>query len=132
MEATPLSPNDILDHISLQQIYNAFQDVIKRNQAKIDPIRHDFGSISKEVYTIEQKVEWIYELLMVTPVVYFEDLFYADADRVEIIVTFLALLELIKQKKISQEQIFDPIQIRRYKETNVEGCYDFDRNTSHY
>ncbi len=119
LEATPLSPNDILDHISLQQIYNAFQDVIKRNQAKIDPIRHDFGSISKEVYTIEQKVEWIYELLMVTPVVYFEDLFYADADRVEIIVTFLALLELIKQKKIkiSQEQIFDPIQIRRYKET---------------
>lgn len=110
------SPQEVLEHITLEQIYNAFQDVIKRHKAKIDPIRHDFGSISRELYTVEEKMEWILELLVLTPVLHFEELFYKDADRIEMIVTFLALLELMKRKKIKiiQEHIFDLIQIRSY------------------
>ncbi|NMA84766.1 MAG: segregation/condensation protein A [Epulopiscium sp.] len=116
-QSSTFAPEEILVHITLEKIHAAFQDVLKRSKAKIDPIRHNFGSITRELYTVEEKMQFIEELLMITPVIYFEELFYQQPDKIEMIVTFLGLLELIKLKKIKieQTQAFDQIEIKRYK-----------------
>jgi segregation and condensation protein A len=107
--------DNVLEGISLADILIAFEEVMKRKEKKVDRVRSKFDSIQKDLYTIEDKNDYLLDLLELFPEIKFQDIFRNDTDKIEIVVTFLALLELIKMKKVAifQEKIFGNITIKK-------------------
>ncbi len=93
-----------LGEVGIFQLINAFQNVLKRIDAKED-LREMFG----ENFTVSDKIEWILQSTAGGKAIRFSDLFARMASRVEIVVTFLALLELIRLKQVRAIQA-DPFQ----------------------
>lgn len=100
----PLSLNEV----GIFQLIHAFQEVIKRVEARED-LREIFG----ERFSVSDKIEKILERVGNGTPVRFSELFGHIASRVEIVVTFLALLELIRlnQVRAMQREMFDEIEI---------------------
>ena len=107
-----LSPNASgplrLAEVGIFQLINAFQTVLKRVEARED-LREIFG----EHFTVTDKIDVILRRIAGGTPVSFNDLFNAIVSRVEVVVTFLALLELIRLKQIRaiQKNVFDEIEI---------------------
>jgi segregation and condensation protein A len=80
-----------LGEIGIFQLINAFQNVIKRIEARED-LREIFG----EHFTVSDKIETILQRVAAGVSLKFSELFAQMASRVEVVVTFLALLELIR------------------------------------
>ena len=97
-----------LGEVGIFQLINAFRTVIKRVEARED-LREIFG----EHFTVSEKIDSILERVAGGLVLRFSELFAEIASRVEIVVTFLALLELIRLKQIRVTQLnpFDDIEI---------------------
>lgn len=77
-----------------------------------------FYEVIKDEFTVEEKIHQILHMLLVSPGVSLSELFTQAKDKIEIIVTFLAILELIKLKEIvaRQKGLFQKIEIIRNKE----------------
>jgi segregation and condensation protein A len=103
-DAAPLRLGDV----GIFQLINAFQNVIKRVEA-----REDWREIFGEHFTVSDKIDIILQRVSGGGRLRFSDLFGAIASRVEIVVTFLALLELIRLKQVraTQANPFDEIEI---------------------
>ncbi len=97
-----------LGEVGIFQLINAFQNVVKRVEARED-LREIFG----EHFTVSDKIDVILRRVADGPRLRFSDLFGAIASRVEIVVTFLALLELIRLRQVRaiQANAFDEIEI---------------------
>ncbi len=97
-----------LGEVGVFQLINAFQAVIKRVEARED-LREIFG----EHYTVSDKIEWILQRMADGVPLKFSELFVRMASRVEIVVTFLALLELIRLRQVNaiQPNPFDEIEL---------------------
>jgi segregation and condensation protein A len=97
-----------LHEVGIFQLIHAFQEVIKRVEARED-LREIFG----ERFSVSDKIEKILERVSNGTPVRFSELFGQIVSRVEIVVTFLALLELIRlnQVRALQPKMFDEIQI---------------------
>ena len=104
---------EILHGLTLKDLYNAFEEVIKRKELKIDKIRSEFKSVTKSLYNINDKIIYIKDLIILNKKISFSKIFQESTSKVEVVVTFLAVLELIKTKdiKVVQENIFDEIII---------------------
>ena len=97
-----------LAEVGIFQLIHAFQDVIKRVEAR-ENLQEMFG----EHFTVSDKIDIILKRVADGASVRFTELFGAIASRVEIVVTFLALLELIRLKQVRaiQRNVFDEIEI---------------------
>jgi segregation and condensation protein A len=97
-----------LHEVGIFQLIHAFQEVIKRVEA-----REDLQEIFGERFSVSDKIEKILERVGSGAPVLFSELFGQTVSRVEIVVTFLALLELIRlnQVRALQPQMFDEIEI---------------------
>lgn len=97
-----------LGEVGIFQLINAFQNVLKRLDAKED-LREIFG----ENFTVSDKIETILQTVARGKPVRFSELFLRVASRVEVVVTFLALLELIRLKQVRaiQPNEFSEIEI---------------------
>ncbi|PYJ47823.1 MAG: chromosome segregation protein ScpA [Verrucomicrobia bacterium] len=108
-EACLLSENPLrLEEVGIFQLINAFQSVIKRIEA-----RQDVQEIFGERFSVSEKIDAILRRVAAGVPIRFSDLFGAIVSRVEIAVTFLALLELIRLKQVraTQKNIFAEIEI---------------------
>lgn len=105
--ATLLSPLP-LGEVGIFQLINALRTVIKRVEAR-EELREIFG----EHFTVSEKIDSILRRVAGGVVLKFSELFAEMASRVEVVVTFLALLELIrlKQVRVTQVNPFDEIEI---------------------
>lgn len=106
--------DEILINISLQEIVNAFKDIIKRYKESQDVNSHLEQQVIREEYTVDDKIDYIREYIKNNSKVCFKDLFLNSVNKLEIIITFLALLELIRLREIiiSQEKTYDDIFIQ--------------------
>ncbi len=85
----------LLGEVGIFQLINAFQNVVKRVEA-----REELQQIFGENYTVSDKIETILARVSEGGALKFSELFAEMASRVEIVVTFLALLELIRLKQV--------------------------------
>ena len=106
--APPLPEPLRLGDVGIFQLINAFQTVIKRVEA-----RQDVQDIFSEVYSVSEKIDTILQRVAAGAPIRFSDLFGATVSRLEVVVTFLALLELIRLKQVRaiQKNIFEEIEI---------------------
>jgi segregation and condensation protein A len=96
--------------VSIFDLINAFQKVLKRvNKTE------DLREIFEENFTVSDKIEFLLKLTGTGVALKFTELFAGAASRTEIVVTFLALLELIrlKQIRIAQSELFGEIELSR-------------------
>ncbi len=75
--------------------------------------RQDVQEIPGERFSVSEKIDVILQRVATGSRLRFSDLFGAAVSRVELVVTFLALLELIRLKQVRaiQRNIFDEIEI---------------------
>lgn len=109
-----MDPMTFMGDLDINRLFAVFQSVMKKKVDKIDPIRSKFGDIQKETYSVDDKIKYITLLGMQYKKMVFRQLLDAQSGRTEVVVTFLAILELMKTGliKIVQESIFDEIQIK--------------------
>lgn len=114
-EEQPLE--DFLQGVTLSDLYHAFQEVMNRKEARTDHVRSTFRSVERDLFTVQDKMEYIRDLLILQPRITFFGMFRQQAKKTEKVVTFLALLELIKMKEVQveQERTFGEIYIRGYE-----------------
>lgn len=107
-------PEKLLSEVDFSKLYKVFKSVMKKKTDKIDPIRSKFGEIKKEEFTVQDKIEVIKALAGRYTSFSFKDLLEEQEGRTAVIVTFLAVLELMKVGyiQIVQEVLFDDILIR--------------------
>ena len=97
-----------LGEVGIFQLINALQSVIKRVET-----REDLQQLFGEHFTVSDKIESILRQIGSGVTLKFSELFAQMASRVEIVVTFLALLELIRLKQVraTQTSPFEEIEI---------------------
>ncbi len=105
--------SELIGDLTLSKLHEIFTSIVKKQSDKIDPIRSKFGKIEQEDFNLADIFYQIQVQGMEKKVFYFRSLLEKQTTKMEIIVTFLGILELIKlgRIKIEQEQMFDDIRI---------------------
>lgn len=96
--------------VSLFDLLSALNNVLKRLEARKDAL-----DLTDEKWTVHEKMELLLRLVAERGILRFSDLFEPITSRAEVIVTFLALLELVRLKQLvaAQPVQFGEIQITR-------------------
>jgi segregation and condensation protein A len=99
--------------VSLFDLINAVSTVLKRFSQ-----RTELRDIYEDKWTVSEKIEHLMKLLAERATLRFFELFAAATSRTEVVVTFLALLELIRLKQLVAAQVtpFGEINIHRSPE----------------
>lgn len=110
----PVDLDRLLSDLTIRKLNDIFQSVMRRQEDKIDRVRAGFGKIEKEEVSLSEKMEFLEAYAREHGQFGFRSLLEGQSGRMQVIVTFLALLELMKTGKISirQEELFDEIWIR--------------------
>lgn len=109
----PIDYEFLIGDMNLQSLHRIFRETLKRKDDKIDPIRSQFGNIQKDEIELEVKTEYIKDYILEHSTLSFRDLLERQDSKMETIVSFLVILELIKVGVITirQDAIFDDILI---------------------
>lgn len=95
---------ETLGSVTMDMLYRLFMEALDRREMRTDKIRAGFHSIERDVFTVRQKTDYLVNLLRAQKRFHFSEAFDACGSKGEQVVTFLALLELIKANRIRIEQ----------------------------
>jgi segregation and condensation protein A len=100
-----------LGEVSVFDLINAFNKILKRIESK----REDLREIFEENFTVADKIDLILKMAAPGVALKFTELFTDAASRSEVVITFLALLELIRMKQLRcvQPEAFGEIELSR-------------------
>lgn len=114
----PLNYEELIGDVTLSKLHEIFKDMMKRQEDKIDPVRSQFGKIEKDEVDMDAKAVYVENLLKISRKCSFRKLLEKQHSKMEVIVTFLVILEMMKIGKIDIEQkaLFDDIEITYKKE----------------
>lgn len=106
----PEDPVDLKPEVSIFDLINAVNSVLRRFDN-----REDLRDIFDERWTVSGKIEHLSNVIVERARLKFSELFDHVTSRSEVVVTFLAMLELIRLKRIVVEQTdsFAEIEILR-------------------
>jgi segregation and condensation protein A len=101
----------LVEEVGIFDLINAFQKILKRLEKNNKP--EDLRQIFEEHFTVSDKIEYLLKITSGGVPMRFEECFGDSASRGEIVITFLAMLELIrmKQLRVRQENAFSEIWI---------------------
>jgi segregation and condensation protein A len=89
----------LLNEVSIFDLINAFQKALTRLSTK-----EPSGEIYEEKFTVADRMQHLVRILDQGVSIKFEELFSSSATRAELVVTFLAVLELIRMRQLSVRQ----------------------------
>ena len=109
----PVDLEKLIGNLTLKKLNDIFQSVMKRQNDKVDPIRSKFGKIEKEEVSLEDKLDFVESYAKEHGTFSFKKMLEGQTSKMQIVVTFLAILELMKVGKIViiQEHTFADIII---------------------
>lgn len=109
----PVNLDDLLSNVTLNRLNTIFRDVMKRREDKVDPIRSKFGKIEKESIALPEVLEYVELYSKEHKHFSFRQLLELQGSKLRIVVTFLAILELMKTGiiQVSQDVIGGEIMI---------------------
>ena len=116
MSSGRLDPYELISKadVDLQKLNEIFKSVMRKQVDKVDPIRSKFKEIERDEISLEEKMAEVEEKKSDgLEGINFRTLLEMQASKMNIIVTFLAILELMKIGAIAirQEDIFGEIII---------------------
>lgn len=92
----PVDIDALLENITLKKLNDIFNMVIAKQVEKVDPIRSKFGNIEKEEVSLPDKMDFIKDYAITHKQFSFKKLLESQRTKMHIIVSFLAILELMK------------------------------------
>lgn len=109
----PVDYEELIGDMTLNRLHEIFRSMVRRQEDKIDPIRSRYGNIEKDEIDMDAKMLYVEAYAREHGQFSFRRLLEKQTSRMEIIVTFLIILELMKTGRISisQENLFDDIII---------------------
>lgn len=119
----PVNYQELVGDVTLIKMQDIFKTMLIRQENKIDPVRSKFGKIEKDQVNMDEKFAYIKELISKKKKIRFCQLFEKQKTKMDIIVTFLVVLELMKLGKIKvrQDEIFDDIEIYESESEIING-----------
>jgi segregation and condensation protein A len=110
-----------LAEVSIFDLIRAFQNVLKRFEES-----HELGDIVDDRYTVADKIEMLLARFGPGQTLRFDRLFDDATTKAEVIVTFLAVLELMKMNQFALRQtgVFGEIEIERRGSGSTIGEID--------
>lgn len=107
----------LINEISVFDLLTALKRLLQKPQPKV--------YIPTETIKVEDKMQELINRLRQKDVLSFDEVFEKDTSKLEVVVTFIALLELIKLKlvKAFQEKPFGKILLTLMEENNVSRNY---------
>lgn len=107
-----------LAEVSIFDLIRAFQNVLKRFEES-----HDLGDIVDDRFTVSDKIEMLLTRFQPGQAARFDSLFADAATKAEVIVTFLAVLELMKMNQfvLRQDTLFSGIEIERRSHSSARA-----------
>ncbi len=100
----PIDYDALVGNVDLAKLNEIFKAVMHRREDRIDPIRSQFGRIEKDEINLEEKQSYIEEYVKNHRQFSFRRLLERQGSKMEVIVTFMAVLEMMKQGVISIQQ----------------------------
>lgn len=112
-EEPPVDLDALTQGLDLDKLHVIFKSVMKRANDKIDPIRSKYGKIQQEEINLSDKISEIQTYSRGRKHFSFRQLLEKQKTKMNIIVTFLAVLELMKSGmiRVAQKELFDDIMI---------------------
>ena len=113
----PVSTEELLAGVTLSRMHRIFVDIIRRQNNRIDPIRSTFGTLQKEEVDMDQMREKVAEYIEQHEVCNFRELLLGHENKIQVIIAFLIILEMMKEGVITivQEESFGEIHIAKNK-----------------
>lgn len=111
-------PNPV-KNVSIYDLVEAFQSVLKKAKS-VDPV----SRVHRDEMSVGERIEWLRDQLKQKTHVLFSHLFLSMPTREAIVITFLALLELMKKREIvcEQNRLFADIVIHRQESSEVANA----------
>ena len=130
----PVDLDNLLADVNLAKLQEIFKQVMKRKDDRIDPERSKFGTIKREKISLENKIKSLVEYGREHNRFSFRELLENQSSKLEVVVTFLGILELTKigLLQINQDSLKDDIQIEvndtveSETELDLTGLEDFE------
>lgn len=109
----PVDPQELLRGMTLEKLNQIYRSIVRKQADKLDPIRSKFGTIEKEEISLSDKMLEMREYAKNHKKFSFRKLMENQTSRIQLIVTFLSILELMKMGhvQVQQEALFDDIQV---------------------
>lgn len=109
----PVDPQELLRGLTLEKLNHIYKSIVRKQVDKLDPIRSKFGTIEKEEVSLSDKMLEMREYAMQHKQFSFRKLMEGQKSRIQLIVTFLSILELMKMGhiQVQQENLFDDILV---------------------
>lgn len=100
----PVDLDRLLDGVTLAKLHTLFRDVIRRQENRIDPVRSTFGNLKKEEIDLSATMLFVERYITEKKVCTFREILCLKDGKMYKIVTFLTLLELMKEGKVEVDQ----------------------------
>lgn len=101
MYEPPIDLDKLLSDVTLKKLNDIFNMVMKKQEDKVDPIRSKFGKIEKEEVSLPDKIEFIRDYARTHKSFSFKKLLESQRTKMHVIVSFLAILELMKMGSVT-------------------------------
>ena len=127
-EEPPVDLDALIGDMDLQKLHRIFLDVLKRQEDKIDPIRSKYGRIEQEEVSLSDRIDGLLDYGKAHGKFSFRQLLSKKQSKTYVIVSFLAVLELMISGmiRIMQEDTFGDILIEMTGEGFVPDKISFE------
>ena len=93
----PVDVDAVLDTLTLKRLSEIFEEVMKRKEESIDPVRSRYGKIRREKISLADRINQVRDYFTDKTEVSFKELINeTGGGRIGMIMTFLSILELAK------------------------------------
>ena len=108
-----IDPAELIGDLTMAKLNEIFQTLLRREVDRVDPVRSRFGTITREEIRLEDRMVEIREEIRGLKSINFKTLLGKRRGKLNIIVSFMAILELMKSGAIliRQEEMFGEIMI---------------------
>ncbi|HIR14714.1 MAG TPA: segregation/condensation protein A [Candidatus Choladousia intestinavium] len=119
----PVDVEELLAGVTVQELHRVFRDIMRRQEDRIDPIRSKFGTLEKEEVDLNETMGFVTRYIAGADSCTFRQLLTLRKGKLYVIVTFMTLLELMKEGKVEvrQEGTFQEIYIQAAPALYEEG-----------
>lgn len=118
----PVDLDELFGDMNLYRLRQVFDRVMRQKENRTDKIRSNFGTIKKESISLEAKITEVMEYARKHRKFTFKALLEGQTSKLELVVTFLGVLELMRIGKIRliQEEIFGEMRVETLEEEGKE------------
>ena len=98
---------------SLKELLNAYLNAVGRGRRKLPPPAEAFsGIVSRRIVSVTSRIIHVLRSLWKSKVLTYDSLFENSGEKSELVATFLAVLELVKGKRVRIEDAGQTLQVK--------------------